>query len=118
MLSRKQVANLQTSIGNRSAVKVIRNTAANGDAYHIKPYETTVVVINSASYTQSLYLPYVAETVGQTLTILFPDFGGGGVIYDNDDSFGNWSDLTNDADNEYAVLYNDGRGWTVLITDL
>ena len=88
MQTRQQLVGLQTARSNRKNVKVIRNTAANGADYTIKPYENVVVVYNSGSYTQNLFLPFVAESVGMHLTILVPDVGGGGTIADNDDSIG------------------------------
>lgn len=118
MLSKQYLESLLTAAKSRSNVKYINNTAANGTTYRIKPYETLVIVDNDSSYTQSLYLPYVGESAGMILTIVFPDYGGGGTVADNDDSLSDWSDLTNNADNEYCVLYNDGRGWKVLVTDM
>ena len=117
-MTKYNVEALQTAMKSRANVVYINNTAANGALYHIPPYVNLVIVTNSASYTQSLRLPSVAESVGLTLTIMFPDFGGGGTVSDNDDSLSDWSDLTNNADNEYCVLFNDGRGWKVLVTDM
>jgi len=118
MLDQAYMQNLQQAMKSNSHVKVINNTAANGDTYTIKPYETQVIVDNDSSYTQSLLLPAVAESAGMILTIAFPDYGGGGTIEDQDDSLVTWSTLTNNADGEYAVLYNDGKSWLVLVTNM
>lgn len=118
MDKRTQEASAKTAEGNKNSTKIIRNTAANGDDYYIKPFENVVVLYNSGSYTQDLFLPRVAEAKGMTLHILVPDFGGGGTIYDNSDTYGDWSDLTMNADNEYATLYCTGRQWIVVKSDM
>lgn len=118
MLSKQYMESLQTAMKGNDHVKVINNTASNGDDYYIKPYETVVIVDNDGSYTQDLYLPYVAESAGMILTIMVPDFGGGGTIYDNDDSQSDWSDLTMDADGEYCILFNTGKGWIKIASDM
>ena len=109
---------LQSARKENAHQKVINNTSVNGDDYTIQPFETLVFVNNDASWTQDLYLPRVAESVGMTLTIVVPDVGGGGTIYDHDDSLTTWADLTMDADAEYAVIHNTGLGWVTLITDM
>lgn len=117
-MSLDYLQNLQQAQKSHDHIKIINNTADNGDDYTIKPYETLVVVNNDASYTQDLFLPFVAESAGMLLTILIPDFGGGGTIADNDDSQSDWSDLTYNADDEYAVLFNTGKGWIKLASDM
>lgn len=117
-MDKSYMESLQTAMKSKDHVKVINNTDSNGDDYTIKPYETLVIVNNSASYTQDLYLPYVAESKGMWLTIRVVASGGNGTIYDNDDSDADWSDLTMDNDNEYAILYNNGRGWIKIASDM
>lgn len=117
-LAKQYLESLLTAHKSRDNVKVINNTAANGSDYLIKPYETLVIVDNDASWTQNLFLPHVGESIGMMLTIRVVDTGGGGTIADNDDSDSDWSDLTYNADNEYAVLLNTGRGWITLATDM
>jgi hypothetical protein len=118
MLSKQLLESLQTAAKENANVKVINNTASNGDDYTIKPFETLVIVDNDASYTQNLFLPAVAESKGVTITIYVPDVGGGGTIADNDDSRSDWADLTMNADGEYAILYNTGAGWIKLASDM
>jgi hypothetical protein len=118
MLSEYLMRALQTAAKEGGNKVFINNTAANGDDYYIKPYETTVIVTNSASYTQSLFLPAVGESVGVIITIIVPDVGGGGTLADQDDSQADWADLTMNADNEYAILFNTGRGWIKLVSDM
>lgn len=118
MMNKQYAEALATAAKSKDNVKIIRNTAENGADYYIKPYEDTVIVYNSGAYTQNLFLPRVGESVGMVLSIVIPDFGGGGTIADNDDSIADWSDLTNDADNEYAILFNTGRGWISLASDM
>ena len=119
MLDKQYMENLQMAMKGNDHVKVITNTASNGDDYYIKPFEISVIVINSGSYTQDLFLPSVAESKGMLLTINVPDFGGGGTIYDqNDSNATDWTDLTMNADSEYAILYNTGLGWITLKTDM
>ena len=118
MMDQAYMQNLQQAMKSNSHIKVINNTAENGDDYRIKPFETLVIIDNDGSYTQDIFLPYVAESAGMILTILVPDFGGGGTIADNDDSQSDWSDLTMNADDEYAILMNTGRGWIKLVSDM
>jgi len=118
MMTKQLMESLQTAAKSRQNVVYINNTAANGDDYQIKPYENLIIVTNSSTYTQNLFLPFVAESVGCTITIMVPDFGGGGTIADRDDSQSDWADLTNDADGEYCIVHNDGRGWKTLLTDM
>ena len=118
IISRQLTAALQTAIGNKKNVVYLNNTAANGADRYIAPYETLIFVNNSASWTQQLYLPPVSESVGVIITIITPDTGGHTTISDRNDSGADWTDLVTDADNEYAVLYNDGQGWKVLVTDI
>lgn len=118
MDKRYQQAYAKAAEENKTSTKIIRNVTANGDDYYIKPYENVVVLYNTASYTQDLFLPRVAEAKGMTLYIVVPDFGGGGTIYDNADTLADWSDLTMNADNEYATLYCTGRQWIVLKSDM
>jgi len=117
-MNKQLMESLQVAAGNRNNVKYINNLTGDGSDYQIKPYENLVIVSNSSNYSQNLFLPHVGESVGCMITIMVPDFGGGGTIADRDDSQSDWADLTNDADNEYAVLYNDGRGWKQLLTDM
>jgi hypothetical protein len=104
----------------RENVTIINNTAANGDDYYISPRELVIIVDNDASYTQNIFLPKTSECrIGQIIAVLFVDYGGGGTLADQDDAAGAlWSDLTNDADNEYAILYNTGVGWVKLVSDM
>lgn len=118
MMSKQLRQLVESAISNGQDITVIRNTAANGDDYYIGPEENTIVVYNSAAYTQNLFLPAVGLTKGKIVTILFPDFGGGGTVADQDDSLVTWADLTNDADNEYCVNYNHGLGWVTLASDM
>jgi len=97
---------------------IIRNTAANGDDYYMGVDESLVIIYNTSSYTQNVFLPPAAECPGKTVTILTPDAGGGGTIADLDDSLSTWTDLTNNADNEFAVIYSTGVGWVTLITTM
>ncbi len=117
-MTKQLMESLQVAAKGRNNVVYIRNTAENGDDYQIKPYETLIIVDNDASYTQNLFLPFVAESVGVTITILVPDFGGSSTLADRDDSVADWSDLTMNADNEYAIVFNNGRGWITLKTDM
>lgn len=117
-LAKQYFESLQSAHKGLDNIKVINNTASNGDDYTIKPYETLVVVDNDGAYTQNLFLPFVGESIGMILTIRVVDTGGGGTIADHDDSDSDWSDLTYNADNEYAVLLNTGRGWISLATDM
>ena len=111
--------NRKIAEGNRSNVKIIRNTEANGDAYQIKPYETVVIVYNTGSYTQALQLPAVAESKGMRLYIAFPDAGGTNAIADHDDSYyPSWTDLVPDADGDDVLLENTGRGWAVVFNGI
>ena len=118
MHKRTQEAYIKTAAGGRTNVKIIRNTAAVGADYYIKPYENVVVVINTAgqTYDQVLYLPRIGESVGQKIFIVFVITGNGtNFILDNDDSFHPaWTDLTPDTDADYVVLENTGRGWAIL----
>ena len=118
IISRQLMAGLQVAEGNKANVVHLRNTAANGDDRQLKPYETLVFVHNGGSYTQQIYLPPVSESVGVTITIITVDTGGHTTISDLNDSGADWSDLVTDADNEYAVLFNDGQGWKALVTDI
>ena len=117
-MTKQYLESLLTGAKGNKNVKVINNTTVNGDDYHIKPYETLVIVNNTATYTQDLFLPYIGESVGMMLVIKVPDFGGGGTIYDNNDSDSDWTDLTMNADNEYAVLFNNGRSWCTILSDM
>ncbi|KKN73945.1 hypothetical protein LCGC14_0395100 [marine sediment metagenome] len=118
MDKRNQQAYAKAAEENKTSTKIIRNTGSNGDDYYIKPYENVVVVYNSASWTQDLFLPRVAEAKGMILHIVVPDYGGGGTIYDNGDTLADWSDLNMNADNEYATLRCTGRQWIVLKSDM
>jgi len=100
-------------------VTYINNTTGNGDDYYASPNERVIIVDNYSTYTQNIFLPAVGESIGQTLTISVPDFGGGVAIADQDDSQGTlWTDLASDADSEWCVLYNTGIGWVTLATDM
>ena len=100
-------------------VTYINNTTVAGDDYYASPNERVIIVDNDSTYTQNIFLPAVGESIGQILTILFPDFGGGGTVADQDDSQGTlWTDLSNDADNEFCVVYNTGVGWVTIATDM
>lgn len=124
MDKRTQEAYAKTASGNKNSTKIIRNESSSGDDYHIKPFENVVVVYNTSSYDQILYLPRVAEAKGMWLHIIFADAGGGtNAIRDNDDSFvgdgsTKWTDLVPNSDNEYAILKCDGRGWITVITNM
>jgi hypothetical protein len=118
MLTKQLMESLQTAAKSRQNVVYLNNSAANGDDYQIKPYETLIIVTNTGSYTQNLFLPHVGESVGVTITVLVPDVGGGGTLADRDDSQADWSDLTMDGDNEYAILHNTGRGWISIASDM
>jgi len=118
MINTQYMNALQGARKGNEHVKVINNTTVAGDDYYIQPFETLIFVNNDSTYTQDLYLPRVGESVGMTLTIIVPDVGGGGTIYDNDDSLVTWADLTMNADSEYAVIHNTGQGWVTLITDM
>jgi len=81
-------------------------------------YQTEVDVDNnSASYTETIYLPSVAAAKGRSYAIRVTDFGAGVVIADQDDSL-EWTDMTADADAEYGLYYSDGRQWHTLVTDI
>ncbi len=118
MDKRTQEVYAKTASGNKNSTKIIRNASANGDDYYIKPFENVVIVYNSSSWTQDLFLPRVSEASGMHLHIVVPAFGGGGTIADNDDSQADWSDLTMNADNEYALLYCNGRSWLTVKSDM
>jgi hypothetical protein len=118
MLSKQLMESLQTAKKSKGDVVFLNNTAANGADYYIKPYESLIFVNNDGSYTQNIFLPAVGESVGAIITIVVPDFGGGGTIADQDDSLAGWTDLTNNADDEFAVVYNDGIGWKTLVTTM
>jgi len=118
IISKQLMASLQVAAGCKKNVVYLNNTAANGADRQLKPYETLVFVTSGGSYTQQIYLPPVSESVGVTITIITPDTGGHTTISDLNDSGADWTDLVTDADNEYAVLFNDGQGWKVLVTDI
>jgi hypothetical protein len=85
----------------------------------LKVYETEVYVDNdNATYDVTIQLPSVADARGLTYTIRAVDTGHGVIIVNQDDSIGDWTDLTTNADGEYAILYSDGRQWFVLVTDI
>ena len=97
----------------------LASTATVGTTTILKPYQTEVYVDNNnASYDVTIQLPSVADARGLTYTIRAVDYGHGVVIQNEDDSIGDWSDLTVDADGEYASLYCDGAQWHVLVTDI
>jgi len=119
MVSKYMMEALQTAMKGNQHIKIINNTDANGDDYTIKPYETCVIVDNDSTYTQNLFLPYLAEVdEGHRISIRVTDFGGGGTIADNDESEADWSDLTYDADGEYAIIEKAGRSWITVKTDM
>ena len=118
MLSKQYMEHLQTAKKGNEDTLFINNTADNGDTVTIKNFETTVIVNNDGAYTQSLLLPRVAESVGMLLNIIFVDSGGGGTVDDHDDSSPAFAALTNNADSEYAMLYNNGSGWLTLATSM
>ena len=118
MINTQYMNALQGARKGNEHVKVINNTTVAGDDYYIQPFETLILVNNDSTYTQNLFLPRVGESVGMTLTIIFTDFGGGGTVADNNDSLNTWTDLTNDADGEFAVIHNNGLGWVTLITTM
>lgn len=118
IINRQLMASLQTAASNKNNVVYINNTAANGDDYYLKPYETLVFVDNDSSYTQQIYLAPVAESIGVIVTIITTDTGGHTSIDDRNDSGADTVDLATDADNEYGVFYNDGQGWKALVTDI
>ena len=119
MLTVQQLTNLQTAMKGKDNVKIITNTAENGDDYYIQPYETHVIVNNTASYTQDLFLPAVGESVGMLLYIVYVDAGGTNALADQDDSLmPSWSDLQPDADGDDVLLYNSGRGWAVIFNGI
>ena len=89
---------------------------ANG-THTLEWYQTSVYITSTASFTETLTLPPVAEAAGLTYYIRTVDTGGHTTIQDQDDSL-EWSNLTTDADGEYTTLYCDGRTWVVLITDM
>ena len=96
----------------------LASDATANDSDTLEVYETEVDVDNNnASYTMTVYLPSVAAARGRSYAIRGTDFGAGVVIADQDDSL-EWSDLTMDADGEYALLYSDGRQWHTLVTDI
>lgn len=118
MLAKQVREKLEVAIQNGANVKIIRNTAANGDDYYIPDYVDLVVIWNGGSYTQSVYLPPVAGNKGRIISIVVADYGGGGTIADQDDSLATWTDLTNNADSEFAVIFNTGVGWATLVTTM
>lgn len=118
MMSKQLRQLVESAIANGQDITVIRNTTANGADYYIGPEENTIVIYNTSSYTQNVFLPAVGETKGKIVSIIVPDFGGGGTIADQDDSLTTWADLTNDADNEFAIVFNTGLGWVTLSSDM
>jgi hypothetical protein len=96
--------------------KFINNTAANGTDT-LEVYETEVYIDNDSTYTETLTLPPVCAAKGRSYAIRTVDTGGHTTIQDQDDSL-EWTDLVTDADNEYVLLYSDGRQWFNLATDI
>lgn len=117
-LTKQYLENLQTAQKGKDNIVHLNNTEETGDDYYIKPYETEIFVDNDSTYEQDIFLPFVGESVGMMITIRIVDAGGGGDICDQDDSLSDWSDLSYDADDEYAILYNDGSGWLKIASDM
>jgi len=118
MLSKQLRQMIETAAANGEAVTYIRNTAANGADKYIGLEESVIVVYNTGSFTQNIFLPKAGSCLGKIITIIIPDFGGGGAIADQDDSLSTWADLTNNADGEYAVVMSTGVGWVTLVTSM
>ena len=55
-------------------------------------------------------LPNVEEAAGKIVSISLITDGGDLTIQDQDESR-DWSDLTLDTANDFALLYSDGRKW-------
>ena len=94
----------------------INNTAASG-AHTLEVYQTEVYIDNDSSYTETLTLPSVAAAKGRSYAIRTVDTGGHTTIQDQDDSL-EWTNQVTNADNEYTLLYSDGRQWFTLSTDM
>jgi len=91
-----------------------------GQAINLEPYQTDVQITLSDgtnTATAVVTLPSVAEAKGKRYSIRVLDFAGGVTIQDRNDSI-EWSDLTVDADGEYALLESNGIQWFVLKTDI
>ena len=80
--------------------------------------QQAVVITTGAAVDVTITLPNVGEAMGRTFTFqLITDGGFDGVIQDQDES-DDWTDLTLDTADDYAVLYSDGRRWWVLMSDV
>lgn len=83
--------------------------------------QTNVIVTlsdDTDNATLTITLPSVAEAKGRTFLIRVAEFSGGVTIQDRDDSIGDWTNLTADADGEYAELHCTGEQWIVVVTDI
>ena len=80
--------------------------------------QQAVTVTTGAAVDVTVTLPIVSEAMGRTFTIqLIVDGGFDGVVQDQDES-DDWTDLTLDTADDYAVLYSDGRRWWVLASEV
>lgn len=82
----------------------------------LKVHETSLIVDTSAA-AGTVYLPHVAECAGLTYTILLRTAGNNLVIKDTPAAAAeaeNWSSITLNANDEYAVLRSDGQKWAVV----
>jgi len=77
-----------------------------------------LILNTAAAVAGAVTLPKVAEAAGKIVVIRDDGNYGANVTIDDagDDSL--FSQLTNNAANEYAVLYSDGTRWYTLVTSM
>jgi|SRR3990172_3399226 len=85
--------------------------------YKMKVYDHVLILDVNGTDALVIELPSVSAAEGNIYLIRFADYGGAS-LQDEDDSIGDWSDLTPDADGEYAFLQAQGGQWVVLATDI
>ena len=98
-------------IPSRTTVKhLTRNSALT--SYTMLPTDRTVYVTHSGSF--SLKLPKVAQCMGQIYVIKDVARTSGNLVITDDNDDVDFSTITLNATNEYAVVLSDGLSWHTL----
>ena len=74
--------------------------------------------VTGAAVDVTLTLPAVIEATGRHYSISLITDGGFDVVVQDQDDSRDWTDLTLDTANDYALLYSDGRKWFTLDSEV
>jgi len=104
-------ADIEAGVAERDKTVFFTSTET-GEIKTLALYEQTLIV-NCASYTCTIQLPYVAEAVGLTFSIAIVSGTEVCTIVDQDDSLG-WTDVTIEDTGDTLTVRSNGTQWILV----